>query len=262
MGGRLYERSGKGMTCTLLGEAACRHFRLLLSELRKAEGDLAAVARGEHGSLVIGCFSLFSGWPLTDAARMFRERHPHVALAIGSGSAEKLLKELDNGAIDLYIGRAHPTMSPEIYKTAVLANDEIVLTCARHHPLAAKKVALTDCLHYPWITATPGGRIVHDLEGKFRQAGLTPPTAIGTVSLEFGQGVISDGVHLWMLPGSVAHVKQTRGELHILSVDLDLQRMPMAAIWRRERHSTRHILDFVATLQSAVAAADVSGLND
>jgi len=258
LGGRLYERTGKGMMCTPLGEAMCRHSQVLLGDLRKAEVDLAAVGRGEQGSLVVGCFSLFSGWPLTEAARLFRERHPDIALTITIGTHEDLITDLDSGALDIFVSRARPTMNRDIYRADPIISDPVALTCATHHPLAQGRATLADCIAYPWITAMPGSRIQRELETNLAQAGLPLPATLGALSLEFGRELIRDGRHLWMLPGCVAAVMQARGEVCVLPVALGLLPAPMAAIWRKDRHSTRSMRAFADALAGVVAGANLS----
>ncbi|GAA0528203.1 MULTISPECIES: LysR family transcriptional regulator [Pigmentiphaga] len=255
LGGRLYERTGKGMACTPLGEAMCRHGRVLLGDLRKAEMDLAAIGRGEQGSLVVGCFSLFSGWPLTDTARRFRERHPDIALTITTGNHDDLLADLDSGALDVFLSRARPTMNPDIYRADPIITDPVALTCAPHHPLATGHATLADCVAYPWITALPGSRIQRELESNLSQAGLALPATIGALSLEFGRDFIRDARHLWMLPGCVAAAMQARGEVHVLPVELGLLPAPMAAIWRRDRPGSRHMRAFADALAEVVEQA-------
>jgi DNA-binding transcriptional LysR family regulator len=156
--GRLFERSTKGMVCTPLGLAMCRHAGILLSDFGKAEADLAAVSRGELGSLTVGCFAMFSGWPLAEAVRAFRETHPQVALTIQIGTHERLIEDLDSGALDVLISRYTSSLDPLIYRSISLLNDNVVLTCAAGHPLAASpNLKLADCARYPWLTALSGG---------------------------------------------------------------------------------------------------------
>lgn len=258
LAGRLYERTGKGMAPTALGEAACHHARVLLSALRNAEVDMAAIGRGERGSLVIGCFSLFSGWPLTEAVHLYRKRNPDVALTITIGTAEDLITGLDNGAIDVLLSRLRPMMNPNVYRAEALISDPILLTCSPHHPLAGQAVSLARCVAFPWITAMPGGSVVRELEKNLLQAGVALPATIGSVSLEFGRKTIRDNHHLWMLPGSVASGLRDQGEIRILPVRLDIERVPMAAIWRRDRPHARHIREFADALAHIVAQAQLS----
>ena len=123
VGARLFERTARGTSCTPLGEAMCRHARQLLTGFRKAEIDLAALSRGDEGSLTVGCFSMFAGWPVAQAASRFRERHPRITLTLEIGTHERLIEDLDAGALDVLISRFSSTVDPSIYRSANLLEE-------------------------------------------------------------------------------------------------------------------------------------------
>jgi len=255
VGARLFERTAKGTTCTSLGMAMCRHARQLLVDFRRAEVELAALSRGDEGSLTVGCFSMFAGWPVAPASRRFQEKYSRVMLTIEVGTHEQLIEQLDAGAIDILVSRYSALMNPQIYRSVTLLHDAVVLACANHHPLAKRlNSSLADYLHYPWITALPGSRIRGELERRLVQQGLTVPDMAGALSPEFGMEMLQGGHYLWLMPGSVAAVKQARGELSILPALPPLQRSPLSAIWRRDRPSTRPMRAFSSMLAQAVRA--------
>lgn len=254
-GGRLFERTPRGMACTALGLSMCRHAGTLLGQFRKAEADLAAIAGGDLGSITIGCFSMFSGWPLADAVQAFRVTHPQVTLTIHIGTHERLIKDLDAADIDVLISRYTPGLDPQTYRSLSLLDDAIVLVCSLQHPLARKKnVALADCVAYPWITPLPGSRLRAELYNLLKASNLAAPEMVGALSPEFGREMLLGGDYLWLLPGSVAAVMRSKGSIHVLPIDLPFRRAPMAAIWRRDRPSTREVRAFSATLSRVIKA--------
>jgi DNA-binding transcriptional LysR family regulator len=255
--GRLFERTGKGMVCTPLGEAFCRHARLLLGDFDKAEADLSAISKGNLGSLVVGCFSPFVGWPLVDAVRVFKAAHPRVALTVHAGLNERLIDDLDSGRVDVIFGRRLPTLNPEVYRYTDLLEDSVVLACSPAHPLVKKKeLALADCVAFPWIVAPEKNRVRVQLEDKLRALGLPLPDFVGALSLEFSSAMIKGTHYICMLPGSVAtHLVKQQG-IHVLPVTLAFSMPPLAAVWRRERSNTRQIRDFIEALASIVSTTN------
>ncbi len=254
-GGRLFERTPRGMDCTALGLSMCRHAGTLLGNFRKAESDLAAIAGGDLGSITIGCFSMFSGWPLADAVQAFRKSHPQVTLTIHIGTHERLIRDLDSADIDVLISRYTPGLDPQTYRSLSLLDDAIVLGCSLGHPLAGKKkVALADCAVFPWITPMPGSRLRAELYGLLRTHNLPIPEMIAALSPEFGRDMVAGNECMWLLPGSVAAVMRARGAIHVLPVEVALRRSPMAAIWRRDRPSSREVRAFSATLSRVIRA--------
>lgn len=261
-GGRLFERTGKGMVCTPLGEAMCRHAQILLGDFDSAETDLRAVAGGSLGSLAVGCFSMFSGWPLAEAVRAFREAHPRVILSVQVAMHERLIEDLDSAKLDLLVTRRLPALSPEVYRFTDLLKDTVVLACSATHRLAQRgEVRLEDCVAYPWILAPPKSRMRMEIESRLRQSGCAIPEMVGGLSLEFAIDMISDDRHICMLPGSVADTLAGRGRLHVLPVPLMLVTPPLAVIWRRERSSVRQIREFTSAL-AKVLGATTSGQGD
>lgn len=255
VGGRLFERTGKGMVCTPLGEAMCRHANILLGDLAAAETDLAAVSSGDLGSLTVGCFSMFSGWPLAESVRQFQAEYPRVALTIQVGTHERLMEDLDAFKLDVLISRSIPSLNPDIYRFTPLLEDSIVLTCAIRHPLSGKSlIELTDCMGFTWITPPPKSRVRAELENRLRQKGSTLPSMVGALSLEFTMEMLRSTDYLCLLPSSVAAVLRKRQVLYVLPVPLDLQAAPLAAIWRRERSSTRQVRAFAAVLAHIIRA--------
>jgi len=253
VGGRVFERTGKGMLCTPMGDALCRHAQVLLGDLDKAETDLKAIANGSLGSLTVGCFSLFSAWPLAAAARTFQARQPRVALAIQIGMHDQLIEDLDGAKIDLMVSRRPPSLNPEIYRFTDLMDDTVVLACGIAHPLAGRpQVSLAECIEFPWISPPPKNRVRMELETLLRERGSPFPVFIGALSLEFAQDMIDHGPYLWLLPLSVAARLEARRVLHILPTELELDTPPLAAIWRRERTSTQQIREFTSALTSVI----------
>ena len=255
VGGALFERTPKGMVCTPLGHALCRNTGLLLGEMEKTEADLRAVLHGDLGNLSVGCFSLFSGWPLADAVRAFCRKRPRVDVSVHIGTHEKLIGELDSGALDVLISRFPVSLDVRIYRTVVLSRDPVVLTAATNHPLTGRAaLTLADCARFPWVTALQGSRIRSEITQGLVGAGLSPPQTVGALSLEFGLEMLDDARHLLTLPGSVAAVLARRGRLCVLPVELRLSQSPLAAIWRRDRSSSRQVRAFSALLAKVLAA--------
>lgn len=257
VGGRLFERTAKGMTQTALGAVMCRHAALLLSDMRKAEADLAAVSAGGAGSLSIGCFSMFARWPIADAILQFGRSMPDVMITVEIGSHETLIEKLDAGAIDLLISRNPRSLHGETYRTVNLLDDGVALVCSPSHPLAGTAVTLDDCVTMPWVTSPPGSHMRALLFGELRERGLRPPNLIGALSLELGRELMQSDAYLWQLPASVARHLASRGEVVLLPVSFNLSTGPLAAIWRKDRSSTRASRQFIVALKETVQASEV-----
>ncbi len=245
---KLFERTPKGMVPTPTGAAMCRHAALLLGEMRKAEAEIESIANGDAGNLVVGCFSMFAGPTLAAAIEIFMERAPRVQIAVEVGMHETLVDKLEEGAIDLLISRGALMSYDGSFRCMHLVEDNTVLTCAPNHPLAGVAATLEQCVQYPWISAPPGSIMRELLKQEIHDAGLAVPKIVGVLSLEPGRSLAQSGHMLWHLPSNVARRMQAQGELWILPVDFKLRLGPVAAMWRRDRSSTRAMRDFAVIL--------------
>lgn len=254
VGAALFERTAKGMVCTASGQSLYRHAGILLGDIEKAEADLRAVQRGDLGNLTIGCFSFFSGWPLAEAVQRFCQAHPRVDVSVQVGLHEKLITELDAGALDVLISRFPPDLDTGVYRTVKLLRDSVVLTASPSHPLARRKsVTLSDCVRYPWVTAWQASRIRSEIEQRLLGDRLPLPPMVGALSLEFGLEMLGDSRHLLTMSDRIALELERRDRLRILPVDLDLSPLQLAAIWRSDRSSTRQVRAFCAILAKVLA---------
>ena len=245
---KLFERRPKGMTATPMGAALCRHAARLLQEMRKAEAELESIASGDAGNLVIGCFSMFAGPPLAAAIDDFMRSNPRVQIAVEVGSHETLVEKLERGAIDLLISRGALQSHDGHYRSMQLVDDGTVLACAPSHPLAGTPATLQQCVEYPWISAPPGSIMRAMLRQELHGQGLTVPRIVGALSLELGRALASGGQLLWHLPTSVAQRMALQGDICILPPRFDFRLGPIAALWRRDRSSTRAMRDFALSL--------------
>lgn len=254
VGAALFERTAKGMVCTPGGRSLYHHAGVLLGDVEKAEADLRAVIRGDVGNLTIGCFSFFSGWPLAEAVQRFCQAYPRVGVSVQVGLHEKLISELDSGALDVLISRFPTDLDTGVYRTLKLLRDSVVLTVSPDHPLARRKrVTLADCVRFPWVTAWQGSRIRGEIEQRLLKDRLPLPPMVGALSLEFGLEMLDDSRHLLTLSDRIALEFERRGRLKTLPVDLELSPLQLAAIWRSDRSSTRQVRTFCTLLAKVLA---------
>src|SRR3954466_6134386 len=103
VGGKLFERSGRRLIATRLGEHLCSRAKTTLAQLREVEQDLVQMANGREATLRIAteCYTCYH-WlpPVLDA---FRQRHPAVDVRIVPSASSHPIRALVAGAIDLCI---------------------------------------------------------------------------------------------------------------------------------------------------------------
>jgi LysR family transcriptional regulator for metE and metH len=137
IGGKLFERSGRRLIPTRIGEHLCEKAKVTLDQLREVERDLTNMATGREATLRIAteCYTCYH-WlpPVLDA---FRQRHPGVDVRIVPGASSRPLRALTGGAIDLCV--ASSQIKDRRVTTTRLFNDEVVLAVSERHALAGRR---------------------------------------------------------------------------------------------------------------------------
>jgi DNA-binding transcriptional LysR family regulator len=96
VGQRLVERPGgrRPVALTEAGELLLRHAEAIVTRLRAARADLAALADGEAGRLRVGTFQSVGVRIVPAVLRRFVQRHPDVELQLHEAASGDELLEL------------------------------------------------------------------------------------------------------------------------------------------------------------------------
>jgi DNA-binding transcriptional LysR family regulator len=162
---------------------------------------------------------------------------PAWRLQIVEGSADELTKKLMHSEIDLLLGRLPRQLAgtPGISGLAqrVLYESSLSVVAASGHPLASRRsVPLEALLQWPWILPGTQSTTRVALEDAFLQRGLTPPVPqVESPSFFYSLSVVAKTQMLTCCAHSAA--LQSSQATAILPVRLDLERSPVALVWRK-----------------------------
>lgn len=150
---RLVDRRGHGTLLNFSGRRLARGFRLAGGELRAMISDIG----DDECAVPISIGALPIARPFivpTAIARMVRE-NPRARFIVAEGDWQDLVEQLQDGLIDLVIGSL-PEQKISGLVQEMFSDDEIMVLCGRHHPLAkATEPSLDELASYPWIVAPP-----------------------------------------------------------------------------------------------------------
>ncbi|HJU72303.1 MAG TPA: LysR family transcriptional regulator [Gemmatimonadaceae bacterium] len=134
LGAQLFERSGRRLIATQLGELLCTNARKALAGVEEVERVLGEATRGRDSWLRIAadCYTSFA-WlpPVMDS---FSAAHPSVEVRIIPEATSDAFGALVRGAIDLSI-MSMPVHDRRV-RTVRLVDDELVLVVSSRHRLA------------------------------------------------------------------------------------------------------------------------------
>ncbi|WP_423198860.1 MULTISPECIES: LysR family transcriptional regulator [unclassified Cupriavidus] len=103
VGRRLFVRDTHSLSLTPDGEALLVHARLILESLARAERQFSAPRL--QGRVRLGTSDDLAQGPLPNVLAAFRDTHPDVELEITIGMTGRLYELVDDGALDLMVGK-------------------------------------------------------------------------------------------------------------------------------------------------------------
>ena len=102
-GGRLFERTGRGVTLTELGQRIAPKIRAWLANTEQLLNDVRTSAGTPIGKVRIGSLPSTAHPLVTTLYKRLKEQYPLVQLAVREGQGAQLETWLEDGTVDLAI---------------------------------------------------------------------------------------------------------------------------------------------------------------
>lgn len=221
LGQTLFLRRGRRMRATALCERLLVLARKLQADLRRGGEDVASLARGVSGELLIGATNAALADLLPDAVAALKAEAPHVAISVRTHALKAMFDDLRQGRLDVIIARVQGTDVPADLERLQLMRQQEVLVISGCHPLAASRHLSWEVLaQQSWIWPLPGTRMRALQDAKFHSKDLALPTNLfQTDDLMVTISLMRRMPLVGYLPGSVARVAAREGHVRILALE-------------------------------------------
>ena len=155
LGGRLFDRLGRSVRLTDLGEAFLPRARSVLHELSSAKDELSERLQSEAGPVVIGAIPTVAPYWLAQRLASFSRKFPKVQLTIHEEITPILLERLRSGSVDLAV-LALPIRGHE-FGSQPLFTERLFAALPKAHKLARRPaVHLADLRRDPFLFLRDG----------------------------------------------------------------------------------------------------------
>jgi DNA-binding transcriptional LysR family regulator len=251
LGFALFERRSHGVDLTLKGHHFLRHARKILSEIADARRALRDGTAPVDGRLALGVTPLVASYVLSDILARFRRAHPAVTVEIVEDGRDYLEHLLVGGELDVAVVVAGADRNgPALHAQTVEASPYRVWLPI-DHPCAE-----SDCIGLRHLAQDPFVLLVIDeiaeaAEEAWRRAGVRPPVAIRTRSVEAARSLVATGAGVAILPDLAYRPWSLEGD-KIEARDL-IEALPpveVAVVWRRGSPLSEIATQFVAVAQT------------
>ena len=174
VGSPLFERAGRGIRLTPVGDVLLARCRLLRSASDEALREVRDFAQGSAGQVTLGSGPIAAEHLVPQLCRAVLADAPRVKVDVVVGPSWELRSQLRQGKLDLLVGLALDS-DPELVSHP-LVEDVVVVAADRHHPLLRRsRLQMQALLDYGW--ALPSAHIPSRqwLDLAFSARGLPAP---------------------------------------------------------------------------------------
>ena len=236
LGQPLFDRVGRGLRCNPAGTVALAYFKGVRGTMESLNRELQELRRGGSGRLRVGSIMAASPADLTDALIAIKAEFPLLAVKIDVGTSDRLMESLDDGSLDLVIGRL-PSQAGDDYLFRPLAEEALSVVVATDHPLAKKRrIDFAELQAFAWILQPHGSPMREVIEQEFRSRNTALPRGlIETASILTTTNLIARTNMVAVIPEAVASRYQRHGLLRILPYRLRSELASYGTIVRRDR---------------------------
>ena len=260
LGVPLFDRAAWGMQPTPYGETMIRYARGMLTDLKEARDEIAALAAGAKGTLRVGSETGTVPRLLAPALQQVRRDRPGLRAFVLVNTSDVLVAALAQGTLDVAIGHLPARVDAADYDVLPLRNETLRIVARAGHPLAHIKALAPSALSaVPWILHPPDSGMREEARAMLARAGVRPPVdLVETVSIVATLALLDTSDAVSVLPADLADHYAAQGLLARLAVDLPAGGGAVTElIMRRNRRLAPAAQELVAALQRIAAAPRV-----
>jgi DNA-binding transcriptional LysR family regulator len=234
-GAPLHLRTGRGVQLTPAGTALAARAGRVLADLRDAEAEVAAIARGLGGHVRLGSVTGPALDRVLPALREVRGALPEVTVEVTVAPSDRLCAQVAEGRLDLALGRIAPGAG-EGLAFAPLAAEPVVLLVRRGHPLLSQgAIRPADLFAHDWVLPGEEAILARAVRARLAALGLPMPRRqVFTASFLLTLALVQESDAIAPLARAVADVFARGAEAAFapLPLDLGLEVEPFGLITR------------------------------
>ncbi|MDR5739306.1 MULTISPECIES: LysR family transcriptional regulator [unclassified Caballeronia] len=232
----LFERAKSGLIPNPFGRCVIRYARVLAADLNALCQEVAQIRAGTGGRLSVGTIMGAVSGVVAPIVNRMHAKHPDLAIEIIEDTSANMLVMLDDGRVDLVIGRASVSDQPSKYHYQPLTDEPLCVVVGRiHAEPGAGEIGFAELANHRWVTYPSYLPMSALLERELDLAGLPmPANPISTASPFVTVTLLQESPELVsILPASVARVFETHGMLRVLPVRMKSKSQTYGVVTRK-----------------------------
>lgn len=248
LGESLFERNGRGVRLTEVGESFLPHVQRVLKALHDGRDAVQSLRKLELGTLRLGAAPTISTYVLPALLKEFSARYPGLDVSVRTDYSQQIVQMVlaDEVQMGLERGTAHPEV-----ETIPLYSDDVIMVTAADDAFAERgAVDIEDIAERRLIMFNRGSSYYALVDNALREAGVPVSPAMELDNMEATKKMVEVGLGIAMLPRVAVAQEVKRGELCEIEIkNMTMPRREVSLIYRRGRPLSRAAIAFIKLLE-------------
>ncbi len=200
LGAPLFDRMGRRIRLTALGERFLEHARRVLTDLDGARREVDEMLGLGRGRVAVGAIPTIAPFLLPQALARCARDFPGISVSVREDLTHSLLAQLADGEIDLAL-LSLPVKRPEFREEPLVA-DRMLLAVSPRHPLWRKRqpVTLRDLSREPFLLLKDGHCFREDVLRLCQLSRLNPQVVFEGGQFDTLVAMVAAGAGVTLLP--------------------------------------------------------------
>ena len=248
LGESLFERNGRGVRLTEVGESFLPHAQRVLKALHDGKDAVQSLRKLELGTLRLGAAPTISTYVLPALLKEFSSRYPGLDVSVRTDYSQQIVQMVL--ADEVQMGLERGTTHREV-ETIPLYSDDVILVTAAGDPFAERgAVDIKDIGERRLIMFNRGSSYYALVDNALREAGVPVSPAMELDNMEATKKMVEEGLGIALLPRVAVAQEIDRGELREIEIrKMTMPRREVALIYRRGRPLSRPAIAFIKLLE-------------
>jgi DNA-binding transcriptional LysR family regulator len=191
-GGRLFQRTGRGVVLTELGQRIAPQVRAWMASTEQLTNDVRMSAGTPIGKVRIGSLPSTAHPLVSTLYKRLKERYPLIQLAVREGQGSQLEIWLEDGSVDLAI--LYRTSAAPVHGDVYLVETSTHLVSAAGDPLTSRPTVPFSALHnLPLVLFCRPSSWRNHLEQISAERGVSLNVVLEADSLSLQTHIVSEG---------------------------------------------------------------------
>ena len=220
IGGRLFDRSGKGIRLTGEGEVLLAYAEKLFELHEEIDAIFGSLRTLQKGKIAVGATAVIGTYFMPAAISAYHRHYPGIEIDLQMGNSEQILRMVLDRQVDL--GIAGMNKKQATLMSVFIHRESLLFVCSPRNPLAAREsVTLDDLDRIPFIWREKGTQTLALVKRWFQQNATAdfPRQTLSLANMEAAKRIVEEGYGVTIIPAIAAQREIEAGLLKRLTVE-------------------------------------------